>query len=253
MLPDTELSGRVVLVTGAAQGIGATIARSFVEAGAVVYLADLDHDGIGRTSDQLGVESFCLDLSDQNATAAMIRSIHDDKACLDILVHAAGGVRGQVGRPIEEISLDDWRAIFEANVDSAFCLAQAVAPLMKKQGWGRIINISSGAGLRPSLTGIQAYAAAKHALVGLTRQLSLELGPFGITVNSVAPGLILSNPSTQKQWDSYSETVQQDILQATHTKRLGKPEDIAAAVLYFASEAAGWVSGQVLSVDGGRS
>jgi 3-oxoacyl-[acyl-carrier protein] reductase len=81
----------------------------------------------------------------------------------------------------------------------------------------------------------------------------LELGPFGITVNSVAPGLILSNPSSQKQWDSYSETAQQNILQATHSKRLGEPEDIAAAVLYFASTAAGWVSGEVLSVDGGRS
>ena len=149
--------------------------------------------------------------------------------------------------------MDDWRKIFEANVDSAFWLAQAVAPIMKKNGWGRIINISSGAGLRPSLTGIQAYAAAKHALVGLTRQLSWELGPFGITTNSVAPGLVLSNPSTRKQWESYSADFQQELLDNTHTKRLGVPEDIAAAVLFFASEEAGWVSGQVLSVDGGRS
>jgi len=251
MLLDTDFTDRIVLVTGAAQGIGAAIARAFVEAGADVYLADLDRDGVERMSEQLGVENFSLDLSEQNATAEMVRSIHDDKGRLDILVHAAGGVRGQVGRPIEDISMHDWRVIFEANVDSAFCLARSVAPLMKEQGWGRIVNISSGAGLRPSLTGIQAYAAAKHALVGLTRQLSLELGPFGITVNSVAPGFILSNPSSQKQWDSYSAAVRQEILEATHTKRLGEPEDIAAAVLYFASTAAGWVSGQVLSVDGG--
>jgi len=253
MLPDTEFTHRVVLVTGAAQGIGAEIARSFVQAGADVHLADLDREGVEKTAAELGVASRALDLSDQAATGELVRSIHDEKGRVDILVHAAGGVRGQVGRPIEEVSLADWRKIFAANVDSAFCLAQAVAPIMKESGWGRIINISSGAGLRPSLTGIQAYAAAKHALVGLTRQLSQELGPFGITVNSVAPGLILSNPSSRKQWDNYSDAVQNEILEATHTRRLGEPEDIAAAVLYFASAAAGWVSGQILSVDGGRS
>jgi 3-oxoacyl-[acyl-carrier protein] reductase len=147
--------------------------------------------------------------------------------------------------------MEDWRRIFESNVDAAFCLARAVAPLMKDQGFGRIVNISSGAGLRPSLTGIQAYAAAKHALIGLTRQLSLELGRHGITVNSVAPGLVLSNPSTRKQWASYSEEKQRAIIQATHTRRLGEPEDIAAAVLFLASTSASWISGQVWSVDGG--
>jgi NAD(P)-dependent dehydrogenase (short-subunit alcohol dehydrogenase family) len=89
---------------------------------------------------------------------------------IDILVNAAGGVRGQVGRPIEEVSEDDWRAIFQANVDGAFWLAQAASAPMRKAGFGRIVNIASGAGLRPSLTGIQAYTAAKHALVGLTKQ-----------------------------------------------------------------------------------
>ncbi|MDH5312074.1 MAG: SDR family oxidoreductase, partial [Gammaproteobacteria bacterium] len=130
---------------------------------------------------------------------------------------------------------------------------QAVAPVMKREGRGRILFISSGAGLRPSLTGIQAYTAAKHALVGLTKQLSWELGPFGITVNSVAPGLILSNPSSIRQWESYTPERQRAIVESTHTRRLGQPEDIAAAVLFLASDGAGWVSGQVLSVDGGRS
>ena len=253
MIIDTDFSDRVVLVTGAANGIGSEIARSFVEANADVYLADIDEDGVQRASDELGADYFCLDLSDEDATTQMIETIHEDQSKLHILVHAAGGVCGQTGQPIESVSMDDWRVIFEANVDSAFCLARAAAPRMKEDGYGRIINISSGAGLRPSLTGIQAYAASKHALVGLTRQLSLELGSFGITVNSVAPGLVLSNPSTQRQWNSYSEDTQQAILEATHTKCLGEPEDIAAAVLYFASDAASWVTGQVLSVDGGRS
>jgi 3-oxoacyl-[acyl-carrier protein] reductase len=250
---NTVFSDRVVLVTGAAQGIGAAIGKSFVDAGAIVHLADLDGEGVDKTAIDIGAMSHSLDLSDRGATAELIKSIDAQNGRLDILVHAAGGVRGQTGKPIEDVSIDDWRKIFEANVDSAFWLAQAVAPIMKKNKWGRIINISSGAGLRPSLTGIQAYAAAKHALVGLTRQLSWELGPFGITTNSVAPGLVLSNPSTRKQWENYSTDFQKELLDNTHTKRLGEPEDIAAAVMFFASENAGWVSGQVLSVDGGRS
>jgi 3-oxoacyl-[acyl-carrier protein] reductase len=250
---NTDFSNRVVLVTGAAQGIGAAIGKSFVDAGAVVHVADMDRDGIETVANDIGAQSHALDMSDRTAATKLIHTIHNDTARLDVLVHAAGGVRGQTGKPIEEVSADDWRQIFAANVDSAFWLSQAVAPIMREAGWGRIINISSGAGLRPSLTGIQAYAAAKHALVGLTKQLSLELGPYGITTNSVAPGLVLSNPSTRKQWTNYTAEYQQEILHSTHTRRLGEPDDIAAAVLFLASESAGWISGQILSVDGGRS
>jgi 3-oxoacyl-[acyl-carrier protein] reductase len=172
---------------------------------------------------------------------------------LDILALAAGGVRGQIGRPIEEVSEADWRVLFEANVDSAFFLIQVAAPHLKRAGSGRIVTIASGAGLRPSLTGIQAYAAAKHALVGLMKQLSWELGPHGVTVNAVAPGFVLSNPTTQRQWEAYGAEGQRRLIESIHVKRLGTPEDIAAAVLFLASEDAGWISGQVLSVDGGRS
>lgn len=253
MQPDTDFSSRVVLVTGAAQGIGAEIAKSFVECNATVFLADMDAEGVAETAAGLGVQRFVLDLSNDEATSSMISDIRVEAGRLDILVHAAGGVRGQVGRPIESVSMKDWRQIFESNVDAAFCLAKAAAPLMKAQTFGRIINISSGAGLRPSLTGIQAYAAAKHALIGLTRQLSLELGPHGVTVNSVAPGLVLSNPSTREQWARYSDETQREIIERTHTRRLGEPEDVAAAVLFLASNAASWISGQVLCVDGGGS
>ena len=122
---------------------------------------------------------------------------------------------------------------------------------MKQSGWGRIVTISSGAGLRPSLTGIHAYTAAKHALVGLTKQLSLELAPHGITVNSIAPGFVLSNPTTKRQWAAYGAEGQAQLVSRIHTRRLGQPEDIAAATVFLTSEEASWITAQILSVDGG--
>ena len=124
---------------------------------------------------------------------------------------------------------------------------------MKPRCFGRLLFIASGAGLRPSLTGIQAYTAAKHALVGLAKQLSWEYGPFGITSNAVAPGFVLSNPTTQKQWQSYGAEGQKQLIESIHTKRLGTPDDIAYAALMLTAPEAGWISGQILSVDGGRS
>ena len=123
---------------------------------------------------------------------------------------------------------------------------------MKTARRGRIVNISSGAGLGVSLTGIQAYAAAKAALVNLTRQLAHELGAWSITVNSVAPGFVLSNPSTERQWQSYGAEGQRALIDSIALKRLGTPEDIAYGVLFLASDYASWITGQILSIDGGK-
>jgi 3-oxoacyl-[acyl-carrier protein] reductase len=117
---------------------------------------------------------------------------------------------------------------------------------------GRVINISSGAGLQASLTGIQAYCSAKHAVIGLTRQLAHEFGPFGITVNSVAPGFIRTNPATEKQWESYGADGQKALVDRIALKHLGTAEDIANGVIFFASDLASFVTGQVISVDGGK-
>ena len=245
--------GQRVIVTGAGHGFGRAISKAFADAGAMVWACDLNAAGLEETKKLCGktCEVRTLDVSDRAAVTAFVAEASGG-AAIDVLVNNAGGVRGQVGRPIEEISEQDWHTIFDVNVTGAFYFAQAVTPGMKQRKRGRIINISSRAGLEISLTGIQAYASAKAAQIGLTRQLAHELGPWGITVNNVAPGFVRSNPTTERQWESYGEAGQRKLVESIALKRLGSPEDIAHAVMFFASDYAGWITGQVLSVDGGK-
>jgi 3-oxoacyl-[acyl-carrier protein] reductase len=248
-----SFDGRIALVTGAAQGIAQAIALALSEAGARVHVSDIDADGVERFAAAYRMTPCVFDVSDRAAAHAAIAAIVKSDGHLDILVNAAGGVCGQIGRPIEQIDESDWHAIFKANVDGAFWLAQAASVAMREARFGRIVNIASGAGLRPSLTGIQAYTAAKHALVGLTKQLSQDLGRYGITCNAVSPGFVRSNPSTERQWQSLRPVEQARFIENIHTRRLGEAGDIANAVLFLASDRAAWISGQILSVDGGRS
>ena len=201
-----RFDGVTVAVTGTGHGFGRAIAQSFDKLGAKVFACDLSESELAETRAGTGITTAAFDLTAKGAAAKWIKSIEDATGGpIGVLVCNAGGVRGQAMRPVEEVPEEDWHAIFDINTHAAFNLARAVVPGMKKAGGGRIVTISSGAGLKPSKTGIQAYCAAKHALVGLTRQLSRELGPFGITVNSVAPGFVLSNPATIVQFEGYGE------------------------------------------------
>ena len=245
-----DFAGKVAVVTGAAHGFGRAIALAFAASGAQVHAYDVAEAELSQTArlGGAGVSARLLDVGDRDAVQATVAAIPR----IDILVNNAGGVRGQVGRPLEDIPAADWTAILDVNLSGAFFMSQAVAPAMKRQRSGRIVNISSGAGLRVSLTGIQAYASAKAGQIGLTRQLAHELGPFGITVNNVAPGFVRSNPATERQWQAMGADGQAQLLQSIATRRLGSADDIAAMVLFFASDHAGWITGQVISVDGGR-
>ena len=249
-----EFKGKTVIVTGAAHGIGRAIAKSFVTCGAHVFACDVNVDRLQETQRICGssCEIISLDVGDQLVVQTAVSKIEEVRDRVDILVNNAGGVCEQVGRPIEDISAQDWQRIFDVNLSGTFFMSQAVAVSMKRQKSGRIINISSGAGRTVSLTGIQAYASAKAGQIGLTRQLAHELGDWNITVNCIAPGFILSNPTTEKQWEAMGDPGKEKLLSNIALHRLGEPHDIANAVMFFASDHASWITGETLGVDGGK-
>ncbi len=247
-----RFDGKTVAVSGAGHGFGRCIAETFAGLGARVFGCDLSAMELSETA-KAGVGTEAVDLTDRASAAAWIARIEQTIGdAVDVLVNNAGGVAGQEMRPIEAVPDADWDRIFSVNIGAAFALSRAAAPGMKRAGSGRIINISSGAGLAASLTGIQAYCSAKHAVVGFTRQLAHELGRFGITVNSVAPGFVRSNPASERQWAGYGEEGQKALLERIAMRRLGSSQDIANAVVFFASDLARFVNGQVLAVDGGK-
>ena len=248
--------GKRILVAGAARGIGRAIAEAFARCGAEVFAADLLVDEVARFAGPAGgggtIHALAADVTDPASVAAMVAEAGGASAEIDGLVYVAGGVRGQSPHPIEEVDPEDWRAIVDANLTGAFLCARAVAPVMKRAGQGRIVIISSRSGLATSLTGIQSYAAAKHGQLGLMKQLADELGPHGVTVNAVAPGFMPTSPDYERQWAGYGEAGQKALIERVAMRRLGRPEDIAHAVLFFAAPASGWITGQTLSVDGGK-
>ena len=241
-----RFDGKTVIVAGAARGIGRAIVRAFAHDGARVLACDRL---VGEIRGGERIEALAVDVTDPASIDAVVARAGGR---VDVLVYVAGGVLGQGPKPLEEVQPEEFAAIVDVNLKGCFLFARAVVQVMKKAGGGRIVTISSRAGLATSLTGIQAYASAKAAQIGLTRQLAHELGPWGLTVNNVAPGFVRSNPTTERQWDSYGAEGQRRLVEGIALKRLGSPEDIAHAVLFFASEQAGWITGQVLSVDGGK-
>ena len=253
-----RLAGQVAVVTGAARGLGRSICAEMAREGCAIWGCDVLAVELEETRQEVeavaagACRTRLVDVRDPRAVTAFVAQVEEASGRIDALVNVAGGVAGQTMRPVEEVTDEEWRVIFGVNLDGAFHFTRAVAPAMKRARRGAIVNISSGAGRSYSLTGIQAYASAKAGLIGFTRQTARELGSHGIRVNSVAPGFIRSNPASERQWEDMGAAGQRRLLDSIALGRLGLPEDIARAVVFFLSDDAAYVTGQTISVDGGH-
>jgi 3-oxoacyl-[acyl-carrier protein] reductase len=254
-----NLKGKVALISGAAGGIGMRIAEKFAKMSAHLVLTDLfplkeilvkiekiGNKGIGITGNLTLEEDV-----DQIVKAAI-----EAFGRIDILVNNAGGkFVKDGGRPhqlLEDLTVEEWDFILNNNLKSVFLLTRAVVPHMKKQHYGRVINISSMAGRVGVPHSTLPYSAAKAGILGFTRLLAYQLGPIGITVNAVAPGKILSGPRAKRDWEERKKLgVADQIIESIALKRLGTPEEVANVVAFLASEEASCITGSTIDILGG--
>lgn len=253
-----RLDGRVAIVTGGGRGFGRAITALLAMRGADVACCDI-LDEIEQTAAEARaaapgrrILAAKVDVSDEEAVRAFVARVESELGPVDILVNNAGGTMGVKKMPIDSVETDDWRRIYEVNLFGAFYFTKAVAGGMKQRRWGKIVNISSGAGRSHSRTGVQAYASAKAGLIGFTRQTAVELGPHNINVNSVAPGLVLSTDEYRGNWVDRNDKQREETVESIALRRLGTVEDIAEAVAFLVSERARYISGQTVGVDGGH-
>jgi 3-oxoacyl-[acyl-carrier protein] reductase len=241
-----DLSGRVALVTGASRGIGKAVALTLARAGAAVVVGARAEHAAGAAADITAAGGSAmpvsLDVGDKETVEAAVRQAVDRFGRVDVLVNNAGITRDQL---ILRMKRDEWDAVIATNLTGAFTCTQAVLKLMVRQRYGRIVNISSVVG-QAGNPGQANYAASKAGLIGFTKSLAREVASRNITVNVVAPGFIETDMTR-----AVPESVQKQWVESIPVGRLGTPEDVAQAVRFLASDAASYITGHVLAVNGG--
>jgi 3-oxoacyl-[acyl-carrier protein] reductase len=247
------MSTRIAIVTGAARGIGAGVARRLAADGFGVAVLDLDEAACRPVVEEIAARGgralgVGVDVSDEAAVAAAVERVAAEVGEPSVLVNNAGILRDNL---LFKMSVDDWDAVMNVHLRGSFLMSRAVQGFMTKNGWGRIVNLSSTSAL--GNRGQANYSAAKAGLQGFTKTLALELGKFGVTVNAIAPGFIETEmtAATAARIGVSFEDFKAFAAKEIPVARTGTPDDIAHAVSFFASEGAGFVSGQVLYVAGG--
>lgn len=236
---------KLALITGGSQGIGRAVCEALLSEGYQVVFLDRDQalaEGFLRQAASNRLHFYHCDVSDHSLVEEVCSQVLKTYGTVSVLVNNAGI---QTHVPFLEMTPEIWRQTIDVDLNSMFYVSRALAPAMAEQGYGRIINISSMSALRGSYRHVH-YNTAKSGVLGLTRGMSHELGPKGITVNAICPGIV----ETQIIQD-YIDTKRESWLKEMHVKRLGTPEDIAYAAAFLASPGAGWITGQALHVNGG--
>ena len=243
-----SLDGKTAVVTGASRGIGHAVARVFAQAGADLALVARSQEPLETLAKQIremGRRALVcpLDVTNWEGIPATVDHIREEYGRIDILVNNAGVWHKGF---VDDLTVESWDRMFDTNVKAAFLFCQAVAPIMRQQQWGRIINMGSLAAFTTGLVGAGDYAASKAALHTFTKSLARDLGPDGITANVIAPGQI----ETEMTAITDEEQIKR-VVSMVPVRRVGQPEDVAYAALYLASEESGYVTGAILDVNGG--
>jgi 3-oxoacyl-[acyl-carrier protein] reductase len=243
-----KLKDRVGIITGGARGIGKAIAITFVREGAKVVLVDVDRVKLEIVKDEIGrgrggVITISCDITKTVDVAEMVEQTYQTFGCIDILVNNAGIIRRGT---IETVTEEDWDQVIAVNLKGTFNCCKAVVDIMKKQSYGKMINVSSIAGKMGDITSAPGYGPSKAGVDALTKTLARQLAPYGINVNAVSPHAIETEMSAQ-----WSEQRRKEIISSIPLGRLGRPEDVAEAVLFLASDEASFITGEVLDVNGG--